>query len=124
MRLGIRMRLRDDGEGSPLFLVNGQEEPKIKRDETYLYQPEIIVEGPDGTATSSARKLAWAGAKCWRTTKAAPLSMGMAAKKSSKRPQETGRPTQPDHRDARRTANRFGGLLIRPAWATRLALGY
>jgi hypothetical protein len=33
-----------------LFLVNGQEEPKLKKDETYLFQPEIVVESPDNSA--------------------------------------------------------------------------
>jgi hypothetical protein len=30
-----------------LFLVNGQREPKRSRDEAWLFQPELIVEGPD-----------------------------------------------------------------------------
>jgi phosphatidylserine/phosphatidylglycerophosphate/cardiolipin synthase-like enzyme len=33
-----------------LFLVNGQEEPKIKKDETFLFQPKMIVEGTDEAA--------------------------------------------------------------------------
>jgi len=32
-----------------LFLVNGQEEPKTLRDAAWLFQPELIVEAPDGT---------------------------------------------------------------------------
>jgi hypothetical protein len=31
-----------------LFLVNGQEEPKQLRDRAWLFQPEVIVEAPDG----------------------------------------------------------------------------
>ena len=31
-----------------LFLVNGQREPKRNRDEAWLFQPELIVESPDG----------------------------------------------------------------------------
>ena len=36
-------------------------------------------------------------------------------------PQRTGRPAQPDHRDARRTASRFSRLLIGPTQLTRFA---
>jgi hypothetical protein len=38
-----------------LFLVNGQEEPKIKRDERYLFQPEMAVEAIDGSAIFEKR---------------------------------------------------------------------
>lgn len=31
-----------------LFLVNGQEEPKKLRDRAWLFQPELMVESPDG----------------------------------------------------------------------------
>ena len=31
-----------------LFLVNGQQEPKRLRDQAWLFQPELIVEAPDG----------------------------------------------------------------------------
>jgi len=31
-----------------LFLVNGQHEPKKNRDQAWLFQPELIVEAPDG----------------------------------------------------------------------------
>ena len=41
--------------GGDVFLINGQEEPKIKKDETYLFQPEIIVESPDGSAIFEKR---------------------------------------------------------------------
>ncbi len=32
-----------------LFLVNGQSEPKVRRDEAWIFQPELIVEAPDGS---------------------------------------------------------------------------
>src|SRR5205085_10386541 len=31
-----------------LFLVNGQHEPKRNRDQAWLFQPELVVEAPDG----------------------------------------------------------------------------
>lgn len=31
-----------------LFLVNGQSEPKVRRDEAWIFQPELSVEAPDG----------------------------------------------------------------------------
>ncbi|MBA3635002.1 MAG: helicase [Rubrobacteraceae bacterium] len=31
-----------------LFLINGQREPKIRRDEAWIFQPELIVASPDG----------------------------------------------------------------------------
>ncbi len=39
------------------FRVNGQEQPKIKKDETFLFQPEIIVEGSMYSGSFSRRKL-------------------------------------------------------------------
>jgi hypothetical protein len=33
-----------------LFLVNGQREPKIRRDEAWIFQPELTVTSPDGSA--------------------------------------------------------------------------
>ncbi len=39
---------RHDGEWIvSLFLVNGQSEPKMKRDEAWIFQPELVVESPD-----------------------------------------------------------------------------
>ena len=43
-------RKRDTHWIVTLFLVNGQEEPKQKKDETFLFQPELIVEAVDGAA--------------------------------------------------------------------------
>ena len=47
-------------------------------------------------ASSSGSRLSWAGARCWMTTKAAPLSGGMASKnalKQSSAPADPPRPT-------------------------------
>ncbi|MEI8372985.1 MAG: DISARM system helicase DrmA [Planctomycetota bacterium] len=38
-----------------LFMINGQEEPRFKKDETFLFQPEIIVEATDGSAIFEKR---------------------------------------------------------------------
>ena len=43
-------------------------------------------------ARSSGSRLAWAGARCWMTTKAAPLSAGMAAKNALKASSEPADP--------------------------------
>jgi len=40
-----------------LFLVNGQEEPKQKKDETFLFQPEIAVKAVDGAAIFEKKSL-------------------------------------------------------------------
>ncbi|HEY6332475.1 MAG TPA: helicase, partial [Blastocatellia bacterium] len=42
------VRKRDHFWSVTLFLVNGQDEPKTKRDAAWLFQPELIVESPDG----------------------------------------------------------------------------
>ncbi|MHB8836205.1 MAG: DISARM system helicase DrmA [Candidatus Methylomirabilia bacterium] len=39
-----------------LFFVNGQEEPKRRKDEAWLFQPEVVVEAVDGSA-AFCRKL-------------------------------------------------------------------
>lgn len=44
---GIVRRGRE-GWTVTLFLVNGQEEPKRNKDTAWLFQPELIVEAPDG----------------------------------------------------------------------------
>ncbi len=44
---GQARKLGDDLVVS-LFLVNGQEEPNRLRDQSWLFQPELIVEHPDG----------------------------------------------------------------------------
>ena len=49
------VRKRDTHWVVSLFLVNGQEEPKIRKDETYLFQPEIVVEATDGSAIFEKR---------------------------------------------------------------------
>ncbi|MGH2497470.1 MAG: DISARM system helicase DrmA, partial [Ktedonobacteraceae bacterium] len=38
-----------------LFLVNGQHEPKRLRDEAWLFQPELVVEAPDGSPIFRSR---------------------------------------------------------------------
>ena len=42
------IRKRDHFWSITLFLVNGQDEPKKSRDGAWLFQPELIVESPDG----------------------------------------------------------------------------
>jgi hypothetical protein len=42
------VRKREGFSSVTLFLVNGQEEPKRLRDTAWLFQPELIVESPDG----------------------------------------------------------------------------
>lgn len=42
------IRKRDHYWSVTLFLVNGQEEPKKLRDAAWVFQPELIVESPDG----------------------------------------------------------------------------
>lgn len=42
------IRKRDHFWSVTLFLVNGQEEPKRLRDTRWLFQPELIVQSPDG----------------------------------------------------------------------------
>lgn len=43
------VRRSDGGFVVTLFLVNGQEEPKKRRDEAWLFQPELIVMAEDGS---------------------------------------------------------------------------
>ncbi len=38
-----------------LFLVNGQAEPKEKRDEAWIFQPELLAEAPDGSPIFTQR---------------------------------------------------------------------
>ncbi len=42
------IRRREDCWSVTLFLVNGQKEPKRRRDEAWLFQPELVAEGVDG----------------------------------------------------------------------------
>ena len=44
------VRKRDHFWSVTLFLVNGQAEPKKLRDTAWLFQPELVVESPDGKA--------------------------------------------------------------------------
>jgi hypothetical protein len=44
------VRKRDGNWIVTLFLVNGQEEPRINKDSMWLFQPELIVEATDGCA--------------------------------------------------------------------------
>ena len=47
----------DDAFTITLFLVNGQMEPKQRKDQAWLFQPEIIIETPDLQPTFIRRKL-------------------------------------------------------------------
>jgi hypothetical protein len=49
------VRRREDHFSVTLFLVNGQEEPSRRRDESWLFQPELAVEDPDGAAIFTRR---------------------------------------------------------------------
>ncbi|HEX9374577.1 MAG TPA: hypothetical protein VF897_26410, partial [Roseiflexaceae bacterium] len=40
-----------------LFLVNGQAEPKIRKDSAWLFQPELVVTAPDGAPVFERRAL-------------------------------------------------------------------
>ena len=42
------VRARDDHWIVTLFLINGQSEPKQKKDEAWVFQPELGVQAPDG----------------------------------------------------------------------------
>jgi hypothetical protein len=42
------IRKREDHWSVTVFLVNGQTEPKKLRDQFWLFQPELVVESPDG----------------------------------------------------------------------------
>ncbi len=50
------MRRRDDHWHVALFLVNGQQEPKQRKDEAWLFQPELLVEAPDAAAIFLSRQ--------------------------------------------------------------------
>ncbi len=49
------VRRGSEGWTVTLFLVNGQEEPKRNKDTAWLFQPELIVETPDGAALFQRR---------------------------------------------------------------------
>ncbi len=50
------MRRRDDHWHISLFLVNGQQEPKTRKDEAWIFQPELQVQAPDGAAIFRSRQ--------------------------------------------------------------------
>ena len=52
------VRKRDHFWIVTLFLVNGQEEPKKLRDTAWLFQPELVVESPDGKPIFHSRPAA------------------------------------------------------------------
>lgn len=51
------MRQRDDHWSVTLFLVNGQEEPERGGDAYWLFQPELIVDAPDGSPILHRREV-------------------------------------------------------------------
>jgi len=50
-----RMRRTGDFWTVTLFLVNEQREPERRRDEAWVFQPELVVEAPDGTPVFQQR---------------------------------------------------------------------
>ena len=50
------MRRRDAHWHVSLFLVNGQQEPKVRKDEAWVFQPELVVEAPDAAAIFLSRQ--------------------------------------------------------------------
>lgn len=53
----VRYAESEDSYTVTLFLVNGQLEPKRNRDESWLFQPELIVEAADGVAPIFQRRV-------------------------------------------------------------------
>jgi hypothetical protein len=54
---GVARRRESSGDWTiTLFLVNAQREPKRKREEYWLFQPELIVEATDGAAIFTRRR--------------------------------------------------------------------
>ena len=53
---GLRRR-RDDAWSVTLFLVDAQDEPKVSKDKAWLFQPELVVRSPDGSAIFIKRRL-------------------------------------------------------------------
>ncbi|GHO56056.1 DISARM system helicase DrmA [Ktedonobacter robiniae] len=53
----VKGLIRDIGDGwmITLFLVNGQKEPERLRDQAWLFQPELVVEAPDGSPVFQRR---------------------------------------------------------------------
>ncbi|MBN1991887.1 MAG: DISARM system helicase DrmA, partial [Anaerolineae bacterium] len=50
-------RRRDDAWTITLFLVNAQREPKVRKDEAWLFQPELVVAAPDNAPIFVKRQL-------------------------------------------------------------------
>jgi hypothetical protein len=50
------IRKREDHWSVTLFLVNGQQEPKRGRDMSWLFQPELIAQGPENKAIFHRRR--------------------------------------------------------------------
>ncbi len=55
--LKARIRRYDNHWSVTLFLINNQAEPKRRRDEAWVFQPELIVRSPDGEAIFERRSL-------------------------------------------------------------------
>lgn len=55
----VRGQVRKRGVhwGVTLFLINGQEEPKLRKDEAWVFQPELAVRAPDGAPVFLKRGL-------------------------------------------------------------------
>jgi hypothetical protein len=51
----VLIRQREDHWSVTAFLVNGQQEPKKLRDTAWLFQPELLVQSPDGAAVFHRR---------------------------------------------------------------------
>jgi hypothetical protein len=71
------IRPRDDHWSVTLFLVNGQEEPKKLRDQAWLFQPELVVECPQGKAIFFRRATQRDPGKLDPVTYAEEQEMGM-----------------------------------------------
>jgi hypothetical protein len=67
-----------------LFLVNQQTEPKRRRDEAWVFQPELTVRAPDGGAIFQKRMLPFGRDGCARH--AVPRASGVCGRPRSKRP--------------------------------------
>ena len=50
--ISVLGKIRKSGAGwvASVFLVNGRIEPEHNRDESWLFQPEIVIDAPDGAA--------------------------------------------------------------------------
>jgi len=71
------VRKREHSWAITLFLVNGQRDPKKSRDEAWLFQPELIVESPDGKPIFHSRPQSRDPGKSDPATFAEDLEMAM-----------------------------------------------